>query len=221
MSSTENEEEINVCKIILIGDSNVGKTAIINRLSDDEFYDGIKHTIGIDFRTKDIEVDGTTVHLQIWDTAGQERFKSITKSFYRGAQGVIVVYAINHAKSFQNVRTWLADIDKNVALSENGGNKNGSNSSSRNAQQPPVVKYLVGNKTDLADERVVDTNAGQCEANTFGAKFMETSAKTSHNVEKLFVDIARDIKRNARIAPKVSDVNLDSNSETPKSGGCC
>lgn len=204
------EEETETYKIILIGDSAVGKTSIINRFSKDEFSEKLLSTIGVDFRCKDINVDGTLVKLQLWDTAGQERFQSISKNFYRGAHGIIVVYAINDINSFQSVRVWLTEIDKNI----------GANDTSTFGAAPTVVKYLVGNKADLEDVRCVVAKSGKAEAETYGIKFMETSAKSAKNIEELFVDIARDIRKVAHPIQKSSGPSLDDKSKA-KSDGCC
>lgn len=195
-------------KIILIGDMSVGKTSIIKRLSNNEFSEVTMHTVGVDFRSKDIDVDGKIVHLQVWDTAGQERFQSISKNFYRGAHGIILVYAIDNFTSFQNVRTWLTVIDTHTD----------------NDPSCPVIKYLVGNKADLADGRYIDEERGRNEAEVYGVKFMETSAKSSQNIEELFVNITRDIRRNkSRPIKKPSGPSLDDHqpNEEPKSSGCC
>lgn len=204
MTENTNVEEY---KIILIGDSTVGKTSIINRLSENSFSETHITTIGVDFCYKDVEVDGTPIRLQVWDTAGQERFRAIAKSFYRGAHGVIVVYAIDNLGSFQNVRNWIADIDNNVKSDEPGAS--------------PVVKYIVGNKADLADVRCVEEKRGMSEAETFNSKFMETSAKSSLNIDRLFNEIAKDIKKVAASPiQKSSGPDLD-DTKSAKSGGCC
>lgn len=203
-------EDIPQYKIILIGDSTVGKTSIINRFSENDFSKTHIATIGVDFCYADVKVDGSPVRLQIWDTAGQERFKSIARSYYRGAQGVIVVYAIDNLGSFQNVRKWLAEIDNNLDTISDGSAESA----------PPVVKYIVGNKCDLADVRCVEEKRGKNEAETFEIKFMETSAKSSHNIEELFVSIARDVKAVAQPMKKPLGADLEQPQPEQKSG-CC
>lgn len=177
----DEDDNIVTYKVILIGDSAVGKTAIINRFSKNDFSETHITTIGVDFGCKSVDINGTTVKLQLWDTAGQERFQSISKNFYRGAHAIVVVYAIDDEESFRNIRTWLMDIEKETTSNGNSG------------QQTGVVKYLVGNKADLNERRVVDKMNGMNEAEKYGIKFMETSAKDTQNVEELFTNIARDI----------------------------
>lgn len=207
---SDEEESRNTYKIILLGDSSVGKTAIIQRFFQNDFQENHITTIGVDFRFKNVDIDGTVVSLQVWDTAGSERFRTITSSYYRGADAVIIVYAVDCTETFQNVCTWIKDIDEHVSW--------------------PLVKYLVGNKADLEDERCIEEKTGKREADSYGIKFMETSAKTSQNIEELFMGIARDIKMNEkpaledraevheRIVLEESDPSTESN---PKSKGCC
>lgn len=209
------DEDIEEYKIVLIGDSSVGKTAIINRFSDNTFTESLMSTIGVDFRYKDVDIDGTKVRLQIWDTAGQERFRSVSKNFYRGAHGVVVVYAINDIKSFQSIRVWLTEIEKNV------GTNVPINSAASTTSSPSVIKYVIGNKADLEDQRVVNERTGMNEAVTYDAKFMETSAKTSKNIDELFNDITRDIK--ASLAPPTKKLTGPKLGDKPATDhkGCC
>lgn len=206
MPSKKNDPE--QYKIVLIGDSSVGKTTIINRLSTDEFTEKHISTIGVDFCFKCIEVDGIPMKLQIWDTAGQERFRSVSRSYYRGADGIIVVYAIDDTRSFQNVRKWLTEIDS-------GDRSGGSNTT------PPTVKYLVGNKADLVEVRAITERAGKSEADGFGIKFMETSAKTSMNIENLFISIARDIRQKRPSSSKRSEPSIVINQDPQTESSCC
>ncbi|CAL5322901.1 unnamed protein product [Camellia sinensis] len=122
-------------KLLLIGDSGVGKSCLLLRFADDSYLDSYISTIGVDFKIRTVEQDGKTIKLQIWDTAGQERFRTITSSYYRGAHGIIIVYDITDQESFNNVKQWLNEIDRYA--SEN------------------VNKLLVGNKCDLTDNRAV------------------------------------------------------------------
>lgn len=188
MEYEEEENKIETYKIILLGDADVGKTALINRFSDEEFHENYISTIGVDFRYKDINVDGDIVRLQVWDTAGQERFRAISTHFYRGAHGVFIVYAVDNMNSFQNARSWLENINSNTSSNED--------TSSSSTGPPSVVKCLVGNKADLVATRSVDEERGKCLAEIYDVKFVETSAKSSQNVNEMFLNMARDIKAN-------------------------
>jgi len=160
-------------KLLLIGDSGVGKTCVLFRFSDDSFHSSFISTIGIDFKIKTIEVDGKKIKLQIWDTAGQERFHTITTSYYRGATGIMLVYDVTQARSFENINKWLRNIDDHASND--------------------VVKMLIGNKCDMEDKRCIARARGEALAREHGIPFFETSAKTNTNVEKAFFEITRAI----------------------------
>lgn len=162
-------------KLLLIGDSSVGKSCFLLRFADDAYVDSYISTIGVDFKIRTLEMDGKTIKLQIWDTAGQERFRTITSSYYRGAHGIIIVYDITDMESFNNVKQWLSEIDKYANDS--------------------VCKLLVGNNCDLAESRVVDTAVAQAYADEIGIPFLETSAKESINVEEAFLAMSSAIKK--------------------------
>lgn len=165
-------------KLLLIGDSGVGKTSILFRFSDDAYTPTFISTIGIDFKIKTIELRGKKIKLQIWDTAGQERFHTITTSYYRGAMGIMLVYDITNAKSFDNIQKWLRNIDEHA--------------------NEDVEKMIVGNKCDMEDRRIIAKERGEAIAKEHGIKFMETSACSNINVEKAFLDLARAILDNQR-----------------------
>lgn len=165
---------------MLIGDSGVGKSCLLLRFADDTYTESYISTIGVDFKIRTIELDGKTVKLQIWDTAGQERFRTITSSYYRGAHGIIIVYDVTDRQSFLNVEHWLKEIDKYAT-----GNVN---------------KLLVGNKSDLQSKKVVTYDEAKEFADKHGIKFLETSAKNSHNVEQAFQTMATEIKARVKTA---------------------
>lgn len=152
-----NPEYDHLFKLLLIGDSGVGKSCLLLRFADDTYSDTYISTIGVDFKIRTIEIGGSTIKLQIWDTAGQERFRTITSSYYRGAHGIIVVYDVTDQGSFTSVKQWLQEITK--YSSEN------------------VNRLLVGNKCDLTSKRVVDFNIGKEFADDLAIPFLETSAK--------------------------------------------
>ncbi|VDN01628.1 unnamed protein product [Thelazia callipaeda] len=163
-------------KLLLIGDSGVGKTCILYRFSDDAFNTTFISTIGIDFKIKTIELKGKKIKLQIWDTAGQERFHTITTSYYRGAMGIMLVYDITNAKSFDNIAKWLRNIDEHF----------------KHASED-VEKMLLGNKCDMAERRVVSRERGEKIASDHGIRFLETSAKANIQIDKAFYDLAEAI----------------------------
>ncbi|EDO41018.1 predicted protein [Nematostella vectensis] len=161
-------------KLLLIGDSGVGKTCVLFRFSEDAFNSTFISTIGIDFKIRTIELDGKKIKLQIWDTAGQERFRTITTAYYRGAMGIMLVYDITNDKSFENIKNWIRNIEEHASQD--------------------VEKMVLGNKCDMEDRRQVSKERGEQLAVEYGIKFMETSAKASINVEEAFFTLARDIK---------------------------
>uniref|UniRef100_A0A915B2V7 Uncharacterized protein n=2 Tax=Ascarididae TaxID=6250 RepID=A0A915B2V7_PARUN len=193
-------------KLLLIGDSGVGKSCLLLRFADDTYTESYISTIGVDFKIRTIELDGKTIKLQIWDTAGQERFRTITSSYYRGAHGIIVVYDITDQESFNNVKQWLQEIDRYAC--EN------------------VNKLLVGNKCDLTSKRAVEYNSAKEYADQLGIPFLETSAKSSTNVEQAFLTMAAEIKnrmgpvQQAGTGPSVRIGGSQPVNEK-KTGGCC
>ncbi|OXB71905.1 UNVERIFIED_CONTAM: hypothetical protein H355_004784 [Colinus virginianus] len=152
-------------KLLLIGDSGVGKSCLLLRFADDTYTESYISTIGVDFKIRTIDLDGKTVKLQIWDTAGQERFRTITSSYYRGAHGIIIVYDVTDRESFNNVKNWMVEIDKYA--------------------MEGVSKLLVGNKCDLSAKRAVSYEEGKEFADSCNIRFVETSAKNAHNVEQV------------------------------------
>ncbi|XP_043830456.1 ras-related protein Rab-1B-like [Dromiciops gliroides] len=191
-------------KLLLIGDSGVGKSCLLLRFADDTYTDSYIGTIGVDFKIRTIQLDGKTVKLQIWDTAGQERFRTITSSYYRGAHGIILVYDVSNPESYANVKQWLVEV-KHYA----------SESSS---------KLLVGNKSDLVKQKVVDPVAAKEFADSLGIAFLETSAKNSTNVEQVFFTMATEIKKRMSgpvSTEELSTFKIDSSPVKPACRGCC
>ncbi|XP_052769804.1 ras-related protein Rab-37-like isoform X2 [Mya arenaria] len=191
------------CKVMLIGDSGTGKTCLLVRFKDGAFLSGsFISTVGIDFRNKVVEVDGTKVKLQIWDTAGQERFRSVTHAYYRDANALLLLYDVTNKSSFDNIRAWLTEINEYA--------------------QEDVVIMLLGNKADMSGERMIRVEDGEKLAKDHGVAFMETSAKTGMNVELAFMAIARDLKMKKMRQPSDPTFNVaeyvDSQKKTP---GCC
>lgn len=191
-------------KLLLIGDSGVGKSCLLLRFADDTYTESYISTIGVDFKIRTIDMEGKTIKLQIWDTAGQERFRTITSSYYRGAHGIIVVYDTTDLESFNNVKQWLHEIDRYA--SEN------------------VNKLLVGNKSDLTSKRAVSFDQAKEFADSLGIEFIETSAKNATNVEKAFLMMASQIKSRFKTQPTGSrdGVNLGGGQSVKSAKkGCC
>ena len=161
-------------KVLLIGDSGVGKSCLLLRFSDNMWTDTHISTIGVDFKIKTIHIGDKIIKLQIWDTAGQERFRTITSSYYRGAQGIILVYDCTDRESYSNIKQWIGEVDRYAC--EN------------------VSKYIVGNKCDEVDNKSVDFQEAKEFADQSEIPIIETSAKTSHNVDKMFELMAASIK---------------------------
>ena len=158
-------------KILLIGESGVGKTCILQRFNRGDFLVNHLTTIAIDFKMKIFEVEGVKLKMQIWDTAGQERFNTLTSGFFKAAHGIMVCYSITDEKSFQSINKWMTQI-KNLA--------------------PTDVKILlIGNKTDLNNERMVSTEAGQEIADKYGIQFLETSAFNGDNILPAFENLGK------------------------------
>lgn len=190
-------------KVMLIGDSGVGKTCLLVRFKDGAFLSGsFISTVGIDFRNKVVDVEGTKVKLQIWDTAGQERFRSVTHAYYRDAHALLLLYDVTNKASFDNIRAWLGEINEYA--------------------QEDVVIMLLGNKADMANERMIRTEDGEKLAREYNVAFMETSAKTGRNVDLAFMAVAKDLKMKKTRKPADPKFNVaEYVSQERKSGGCC
>jgi len=194
-------------KLLIIGDSGVGKSSILLRFADDMFSGSYITTIGVDFKIRTITVDEEKVKLQIWDTAGQERFRTITSTYYRGTHGVIVVYDVTNAESFVNVKRWLHEIDQNCEI---------------------VNKVLVGNKNDCqAENKVVEEEDAKRFAQQMNVQLFQTSAKDNINIEDVFNHITKLVLRTkkeqqakANEAKQTSGIKIDKKMKKKKSG-CC
>jgi Ras-related protein Rab-1A len=167
-------------KILLIGDSGVGKSCILLRFTDDTYNDSYISTIGVDFKIRTVEIDNKSVKLQIWDTAGQERFRTITSSYYRGANGILICFDVTDYESFANIKSWLQEI-KNYASDH-------------------INIIVIGNKCDMIANRVIDYATAKKYCDDLGFKYIETSAKTNVNIDDIFINLAKDIK--TRIDPE-------------------
>ncbi|OMJ75804.1 hypothetical protein SteCoe_24985 [Stentor coeruleus] len=188
-------------KLLIIGDSGVGKTCVLLRFSDNNFTASHLTTIGIDFKLKTIDIDGKSIKLQIWDTAGQERFRTITQTYYKGAMGIILAYDCTDENSFNNIRNWIQQIKMHA--SDN------------------VSKVLIGNKCDRPDKKI-SAEQGRSLADELNIQFFETSAKTNINVMETFMYIARDIKeRKIGSIVDSSRISVISTNKEDKDKKCC
>ncbi|XP_029456471.1 LOW QUALITY PROTEIN: ras-related protein Rab-37 [Rhinatrema bivittatum] len=190
------------CKVMMLGDSGVGKTSFLIQFKDGAFLSGtFIATVGIDFRNKIVTIDGVKVKLQIWDTAGQERFRSVTHAYYRDAQALLLLYDITSKTSFDNIRAWLTEIHEYA--------------------QKDVVIMLLGNKADVNNERVIRAEDGETLAREYGVPFMETSAKTGMNVELAFLAIAKELKHRAVLQPDEPKFQIHEYIESQKKRTTC
>ena len=164
-------------KVLLIGDAGVGKSSLLLRYTEDKFDEALGSTIGVDFKVKTVEADGKRVKLTLWDTAGQERFRTLTSSYYRGAQGVVLVYDVTRRATFDDLQRWLEEVD---AYAPGGGEE--------------VVKLLVGNKIDR--DGVVPRTEAAAWARRRGMLFVETSAKAAVGVTQAFCEVVNKILEN-------------------------
>jgi Ras-related protein Rab-8A len=199
-------------KILVVGDSSVGKSCLLLRYADNNFTDSHCATIGVDFKLKTEQIDGKKTKIQIWDTAGQERFRTITASYYRGAHGILLVYDVTNEASFNSISQWLKDVQQYAS--------------------EHVSIVLVGNKADLNHKRQVSTEQGKELAKELGLEFFETSAKTSENVNSSFEKMIRNViqKQNylknnlggKQTVDGPKNINkLEEGGNAPPSTGCC
>lgn len=195
-------------KVILIGDSSVGKSCTVLMFSDSSFTDSYISTIGVDFKIRTEDIDDKMIKLQIWDTAGQERFRTITSSYYRGCHGAVIVYDVTDPESFRNVDHWVQEIER--------------------YGPPHITRMLIGNKCDLKEKRLISKQEGEEKAKEHGMLFLETSAKANINIREIFFNLARQIRDDIMKTPLAPGVKrpsptpgkpLPPGTETSKS--CC
>ena len=198
-------------KVVLVGDSFVGKTNIMSRYLKNEFHEDSKATVGVEFGSKQFTIDGHSVKAQIWDTAGQERYKAITSAYYKGAKGAFIVYDITRKNSFESVERWVNDVisvaDKKITI------------------------VLIGNKSDLEDQRQVTKEEAQDKANKLEIAFMETSAFSGDNLDKAFEMMVNEVYQKCHeemladgdldIIQGGEDINLAKKSDNTQKKKCC
>ena len=188
-------------KIMVLGESKVGKTSLIKRYTKDQFGGVYLTTVGMDFQDKIIEIEDKKVRLQVWDTAGQERFRNVTKSYFQSSHGLLVVYDITDRESFEKINFWMENIKNNA---------------------PENAKLiLVGNKCDLANERKVTIEDGENKARNYNIKFFESSAKDGTNVNELFFYLANEIYQDEKTKGKDNKKTMQLDSIKKEKKGCC
>eukprot|EP01091_Cochliopodium_minus_P011560 TRINITY_DN3310_c0_g2_i2.p1 TRINITY_DN3310_c0_g2~~TRINITY_DN3310_c0_g2_i2.p1 ORF type:complete len:208 (+),score=55.62 TRINITY_DN3310_c0_g2_i2:159-782(+) len=203
----DNVEYDYMLKLLLIGDSDVGKSSILLRFTDDDFSDDISCTIGVDFKTKLIDFHNKKINLTIWDTAGQEKFRSLTSSYYRGTHGIILVYDVTNKKSFEHIESWLNEINT-YATNDN------------------LVKLLVGNKVDKEEDREVTKEEAQEFARSREMVFIEASAKTTIGIQQSFNELVQKIMDIPEMVKecstkKTNNVNIDNKPPEDNNGSYC
>ena len=200
-------------KIIIIGDSGVGKSNILGRYLTNTFKQDTKSTVGVEFGSKKVTVNDVNIKLQIWDTAGQERYRAITSAYYKGSKGCFIVYDITSTQTFEDVEKWYEEINKS-------GDKG-------------ISIVLVGNKCDLEDERKVSVEMGEEKARNLNCPFFETSALNNTQIEKIFQVISEDIYSKSKnekkddeddddydIVQEEKNININTDTKPPQKA-CC
>lgn len=163
---SSNDSEL-VFKILLLGDSEVGKSCFLMRYSENVFIENYITTIGLDYKLKTVKLDtGKTIKVQLWDTAGQDKYRTIAKNYYKGSHGILLLYDITKQSSFDNIREWVRDIKEEV--------------------NEKAILFLIGNKIDMEDQRKIPKEKGVELAEEFKIPFFEASAKSGENVDEVF-----------------------------------
>lgn len=208
-----NEEYKMIFKVVIVGDSGVGKTNILLRYLKNEFNEESKATVGVEFGTKKMKIDNSNIKVQIWDTAGQERYRSITSAYYRGAHGALVVYDITSKKTFDSVEKWVNDLKTNG--------------------EPKMVIMVIGNKADKEEERVITKVDGEAKSQRNNVAFLETSALTAENIEQAFEEVIQKLYTTYKSdfdnddqyefgeGAKGNTIDIGTKSDQQKSKKCC
>ena len=189
-------------QILTLGDGKVGKTSLLKRYNEDAFTSHHLTTIGIDFITKDVKLGNENITVKIWDTAGQERFRTITHTFYKQAEGVLLVFDVTDRMSYENLHAWINSIHEHA--------------------DEKIIKYLIANKIDLTEERKVTKEEGQKMANQYKMKYFETSAKTNINVTEAVESLVKDVYETSPSKEDPTKVTVSSKGKDKSAaGGCC
>ena len=204
----EEEYELMI-KVILVGDSGVGKTNIMSKYLKDQFMEFSKSTIGVEFNSKTFNHEGHKIKAQIWDTAGQERYKAITSAYYKGAKGAFIVYDITKKSTFESVDNWINDL--------------------KSKGDPNLIMIIIGNKNDLEEERKVTKEEGEEKAKSFGCAFLETSALSGDNIEmafelmvsSVFEKHKKDSNNEEQFGSAIDGKDLNAGKSNNNKKGCC
>ena len=202
----ENEYDY-IFKVLLIGNSDVGKSSLILRYVDQIWNDVFVPTIGVDFKVKSLEIEKKSIKLQIWDTAGQERFRNVISSYFKGAHGILLIFDITSRNSFKELENWLGEVERNASSQ--------------------ILKILIGNKCDLEEEREISKDEGEAFAMRNGMQYIETSAKINTNVNEAFEALAKIMveynnkKNSATKENKTIKMNKGTDLSVQKKKKCC
>ena len=194
--------EILTFKILTLGESSVGKTCILRRYVEGQFFKNQISTIGIDFKSKNLKINNHEIRLNIWDTAGEERFRNITSQYYKGAEGIILVFDLTKKESFDKINDWIKQIKLNT-------------------QSDEIAIVLLGNKKDLVDMRVISFEEGKERAEAFGIKFFETSALDGSGIEDAFLCLSEEIMKKKNIDFQKNNFVLGKQKVVKDKVGCC
>jgi Ras-related protein Rab-11A len=209
-TESNNQKESYKFKVVVVGDSGVGKTNLIKRFVSNEFKSDSKATVGVEFLSKNFIINGEIFKIEIWDTAGQERYKSITTAYYKGAKGAMIVYDVTNQTSFDNVDKWYNEIKEKASKNIN--------------------LIVIGNKNDLIDKKIINSESSIEKAKSFGIAIMETSALSASNVKEAFYLILKEMYKSVKSMINDGDkkenvqgngVQLNTTEKTKKKKKCC
>ena len=204
MDKEQDEEDYRLYKILLLGDCAVGKSCLLLRYCENSFQESHLATIGLDFRLKTITLENNRkIRIQIWDTAGEDRFRSITRNYYKGAHGIVLIYDVTDQQSFQHIKDW---VDKIKEESNEG-----------------VIIYLVGNKIDLIDKRIITNADGKKLSEEIKIKYYETSAKDSTGVKEVFENLVKDMDNfySEQHQEEMETIHIDKKDKKKRKLRCC
>ena len=204
MSIGDDEDNYHLYKILLLGDISVGKSCLLLRYCDNSYQESHLATIGLDFRVRIATLDDKRkIKVQIWDTAGQDRFRAITRNYYRGSNGILLIYDVTEEKSFEHIRDWIAKI--------------------RDEASEDIIIYLVANKIDNNNKRIITNEEGKKLAQEFKIAYYETSAKCSIGVDKVFEDLIKEMDDRYLEShqDEMQSVKINKNENVKKKKKCC